>query len=124
MGEVDARDAFVVGRERHRHAQFAIGRERVVLAFDAENDLVAGEIDLHQHALVRHVLQEVVGAVLVHDVDAVADTVGPRLLHGEPHMAAKAFGRHQPRRQLARVQGHANPWIELPLEATMRICSA
>jgi hypothetical protein len=35
VGEVDARDALVVGRQRQRHAEFAIEREGMVLALDA-----------------------------------------------------------------------------------------
>ena len=67
-----------------------------VLAFDPKNDLIAGEIGFDQNALVGHVLQQVVGPVLVHQVDAVTDAVGQRLFHGEPDMAAQALGRASP----------------------------
>ena len=78
---------------------------------------VAGEVDLHQHALVRHVLQQLVGPILIHDVHAMADAVGPGLLHREPDMAAQTFRRHEPRRKLAGMQADADLGIELAQES-------
>ena len=66
--EVNARDAFVVGGERDGHAEFAIDRERMILAADAEDQVVAGEIDFHHDVLCGHFLQQIVGPILVHDV--------------------------------------------------------
>ena len=88
MGEVDARDALVIGRERYRHAESAIERKGVVLALDAKDHVVAGEVDLDHHALCRHVLHQLVGAVFVHHVDAMTDAIGLRHIHGEPDVAA------------------------------------
>lgn len=83
-----------------------------MLSRDAQDVVVAGEIDLDQHALVGHVVQQRRGLVLVHDIHPVADAVGLGLLNGVPDMATKPFGRHQPRRKLARVQADMDVGIE------------
>ena len=46
VGEIDARDARVVGREHDRHARRPIGHQRMILAAHAEDHVVAGEVDL------------------------------------------------------------------------------
>ena len=89
----------------------------MLFAADAENDVVAGEVDFDQHALVRHVLQQLVRTVFVHDVHAMADAVGSGLLHRKPDMAAQAFRRHQPRRELAGMQADADLGVELAQES-------
>jgi hypothetical protein len=89
----------------------------MVLAAHAENVGVAGEVGLDQDALRRHLLEEVVGPVLIHDIDAMADPVGARLLYRKPDMAAKSLRRHEPRRKLPGMQGHAHLGIELAQEA-------
>ena len=45
VGEIDAADAFVVGRERGGNAGGAVGGKGVAVERDAEDDVVRGEID-------------------------------------------------------------------------------
>ena len=45
VGEVDAGDALVVGRERDRARAPSCRRERVVGVLDAEDDVVGGQVD-------------------------------------------------------------------------------
>ena len=47
----------------------------------------------------------------------MTDAVGLRLLDGLPDMAAESFGRHEPRRKLARMQADMDLGIELAQEA-------
>lgn len=80
----------------------------MVLAGDAENVRVAGEVDLDQHVLRGHVLQELVRAVLIDDVHAMSDAIGFGLVYREAHMAAQSLRRHEARRQFAGMQADVN----------------
>ena len=95
------------------------------VAADAENHVVAGEVDLDQHALVGHGLQQLVRLVFVHHVDAVTDAIGSGLLDGKADVAAQALRRHQPRRKFAGMQADANLADRAPRRnPTMRMCSS
>src|SRR5262249_53584916 len=54
VGEIDARDAGVVGGEHNRHAGGEIGGQRMVLAADAENEITAGDAGLDCDRLAPH----------------------------------------------------------------------
>jgi len=89
--EVDAGDAFVVGGERNGHVVFAVDREWMIVAADAEDEVVAGEGDFDHDVIFRHSVHQLVGFLFVHDVDAVADALGVSELDGPVNVAAETF---------------------------------
>ncbi len=89
----------------------------MVAAADAEDHVVAGEVDLDQHAFVGHGLQQLAGFVFVHHIDAVTDTVHAGLFHRKPDMAAQSFRRHEARRELSGMQADANLRIQRAQES-------
>jgi hypothetical protein len=78
----------------------------------AQDHIVAGQIDLHHYMPLRHNLQQVERAVLVHHVHAVADPLRARYLDRLPYVEVQAFGRHQPGRELARMQRHRHVRVQ------------
>src|SRR5258708_1122993 len=82
MSHIDAGDPFIIGRESYGHVVEAIHGQRVVRAFDVENDVVAGEVDLGHHTPGGHLLEQLVGTSLLHYVDAMANAFGMPLFHG------------------------------------------
>ena len=112
VGEIDARDAFVIGRERDGHAKFAIERERMRISRDAENHVVTGQIDFDHHVLRSHFLQQIAGTIFVHHVYAVADALGVSFVDCETNVAAEAFIRNEPRCNFSGMQRDANFGIE------------
>ena len=93
VGEVDARDAFVVGGERNGDVVLAVDRERVIVAADAEDEVVAGERDFDHDVIFRHRVHQLVRILLVHDVHAVADAFGVAEFDGPVDVAAETFVR-------------------------------
>ena len=89
----------------------------MIFAADAENHVVAGEVDFDHHVLRGHFLQQIVGAIFVHDVDAVADALGVGLFDGEANVAAEALGRNQAGGELAGVQADVDLGIKAMQEA-------
>ena len=95
MREVDPRDAFVVGGERDGNVVFAVDRERMIFAADAEDEIVAGESDFDHDVIFRHRVHQLVRIFFVHDVHAVADAFGVAEFDGPANMAAEAFVRDE-----------------------------
>ncbi len=112
VGEVDAGDAFVVGGEGYGDSGFAIEHEGVVVAFDVEDDGVAGEVDFDHDVAVGHLLHELPGAVFKHDVDAVADALGVALFDGGADVEGEALGRDHAFGELTGVEGDVHLRIE------------
>ncbi len=115
--EVNARDAFVVCGERDRHAEFAIDRERVILAADAENQIVAAEINFHHHVFCSHFLQQIVGPFLVHDVHTVADAFGVRDFDSLANVKGKPFVGDEAGSEFTGVQSDVNFGVHTVQEA-------
>ena len=80
----------------------------MILAFDAKDHVVAGEVDLDHHTLGRHVIHQLVWPIVLHDIDAMPDAIGPGDFDGEPHVAAETLRRHEARRKFSRMQAHAD----------------
>ena len=117
VGEVDAGDAFVVGGEGNGDAGFAVEHEGMVVALDVENNVVAGEVDFDHDVAVGHLLHELPGVVLEHDVDAMTDAIGVALLDGGANVEGEAFGWDQAFGELAGMQGDMHPRVETVQEA-------
>ena len=113
--QIVARHAGIVGRDDIRHVGMTIEQDRVRFVLDAEDELVAGEIDLDGNPACAHLAQQARRIALVGDIDAMADTAGARHLDGFAHMTLQPFGRHHAERQLAGME--AEPHVgELLLE--------
>ena len=108
VSQVDARDAFVVGRNRDRGPELSIQWKGMIFSADAEDLVVTGEADFHQDAFARHFFQQLVRTIFVHHVDAVSDALGLGFFDGEANVATEAFVGHEAGRQFARVQGQVN----------------
>ena len=87
----------------------AVKRKRVLVALDAQNAFVRAQVDLDHHVLLRQFLQQPRRIVLIHHIHAVPDAFGVAQLHRLPDVEAQPLRRHQPRRQLAGVQGDVAP---------------
>ena len=62
--------------------ELVVDGEGMLVAVDAEDYVVAGEIDFHHYVFGGHFFEQFVGASLVHYVDAVADALGVALFDG------------------------------------------
>ena len=83
-----------------------------MLALNAEDSIVAGQVDLDHDVFVRHLFQQIVGTVLVHHVHAMADAPRMAQFDGLADMEAKAAGRHQARRKLPRMKADVYLWVD------------
>ena len=108
MRQVDARDALVVGGERHRHMRRAVLRQRMVRRHDAEDRIVRGQVDLHHHMAAGHLVQQPARVRLLHYIHAVPNPFRVAQLDRLADVELQPVGRHQPRRKLARVQRDVN----------------
>ena len=81
-----------------------------MMAGDAEDDVVGGEVDLDHDVAVGHLFEQRLRVVLVHDVDAVADAFGVAEVDGLADVEAEGRrvgpGRERVRRRGARCA----PW--------------
>ncbi len=84
----------------------------MVCALDVQDDVVAGEVDLDHGAPGGHQLEQIVGMVLLHHVNAVADAFGMCLFDGGANMKAQSVRRHHSGRQLAGVQCDVHLGVE------------
>jgi hypothetical protein len=82
----------------------AVEGQRVVGALDAQDDVVAGQVDLDRHLVAGHPGQQGLGVVLVGDVDAVADAAGAGDLDRLADVEAQLARGDQALGQLAGVQ--------------------
>jgi len=106
--QVDARNALIICRKRHRYAEHPVHQERMIFSAHTENHVIAGQTNFHHHVVRGHLLQERVRFILVHDVDTMADALRLRLLDGQANVATQALVRNNARRNLARVQTHVD----------------
>src|SRR5208337_999563 len=65
MGHVGARDAFVIGGQRHRHPCANVLAQRVLRTTHPENDIIAGQTDLNHDVAPGHLLQKLKRSCLV-----------------------------------------------------------
>jgi len=112
VGEVDAADAFVVGRERDGDVIEAVDGEGVVVAFDAEDALVGAEVDFNHDVFAGHFAEKLRGVVLVHDIDAVADAQGVADFDGLADVEAEAFRRDEAGGEFAGVEADVDLGVE------------
>ena len=112
VGEVDAADAFVVGRERDGDVIEAVDGEGVVVAFDAEDALVGAEVDFNHDVFAGHFAEKLRGVVLVHDIDAVAEALGVAELDGLADVEAEAFRRDEAGGEFAGVEADVDLGVE------------
>src|SRR5664279_803769 len=104
MREIDARDAFVVGGEGDGYSIFEKDGERVFDAANAEDEIVAGEIDFDEDVAGGHLLEELVGMVLVHDVHSMADALGVAFVNGGTDMEGESVRGNEAGSELASMQ--------------------
>jgi len=112
VGEVDARDAFVVGGESKRNVELFVNWKRMILGGNSENALVAGEIDFHEDVFCGHVFEKRVRFVFVQDVHAVADALGMAEFDGLADVATETFIGDKTRSEFASMKTDVNFWIE------------
>ncbi len=113
VGKVDARDAFIVSGKCDGNVELAVDGERMIFASDAEDDVVAGEIDFDHDVLRGHFPEEFVGAFFVHDVNTVADALGMGLFNGQTNVAAQAFVGHEAGSEFSGVQADMHLGIKI-----------
>jgi len=94
-GHIGARDAFVVGGERNRDTEFAIEGQGMIFAGDAENGVIASEIDFNHDVFVGHFVEQPVRVIFPHDVDTVTDTLRAGLFNGKADVTTEAFVGNQ-----------------------------
>ena len=104
IGHIAARKALVVGGEDERNSRLAVKRQRMIAAFHPEYHRVAGQIDLNRDAPFRHGFQKRGGIGLISDINAVPDPAGPRDHHRLLDMKRQIARRHQPQRDLSRME--------------------
>jgi len=104
VGEVDAADALIVGRERDGNVCIEVEREGMVDSLHSENAFIGAEVDFDHHVLLRHLFQERLGIVFKHDVDAVTNALGVTELDGLANVEAETFRRYEAEGQFTRVQ--------------------
>ena len=112
VGEVDAGDTFVVGRERPGNVRGHVGREGMGFLFDSENAGVGGEVDLDHDVLVGHLFKEGVWVVFVEDVNAVADALGVAEVDGFAYVEAEAFEWDEAGSELSGVERDADGGVD------------
>src|SRR5215469_18092600 len=89
-----------------RHAGGEIGRQRMVLAAYAEDEVSAGEADLDGDRPRAHLGKQAFHVAFEGKRDAMADAAGASDLDGLADVEGKIGRRNEPEPQLARVQRH------------------
>ena len=106
-----SRNARIVGDERHRHAVLEKHPQRVARSLDPEDQVVAGEGNLNQHAPGRHLSQQPKRVVFIHHAATVPDA--PRMpgAHRLANVEPKRLRRDEPLDELARVKSDLDAGI-------------
>ncbi len=84
----------------------------MVVAANAENHVVAGQVDLDRDMAIAHFRQQAGGVLLIHDIHAMADSFGVPQFDGLADMKAQPIGRHEPRRKFARMQRDVHAGVD------------
>ena len=112
VGDVDAADAFVVGRQGDGDVVEAVEGKGVLVALDVEDAFVGAKVDFDHDVPGGELLEQGGGVVLIHDVDAVADALGVAELDGLADVEAKAFGRDKAGSEFAGVEADGDARID------------
>jgi hypothetical protein len=112
-----AEHTLVVRGQRDRHTVPQVEPQRVVLTLDTEDGRIARQVDLDEHVVARHALQQRRRILLERDGDAMSDALRTRHLDGVADVEAHPLRRHQPGSQLTGVQRNAYVGIERPQES-------
>jgi len=89
-GHIAARNAFIVSGKRNRDAEFAIDREWMILAADAEDSVITGEIDFNHDVFASHFVEQPVRVVFPQGIDAMTNAFRASF-HGQANVAAQTF---------------------------------
>nr|GEU28080.1 hypothetical protein [Tanacetum cinerariifolium] len=103
-GQVVARHPGVVGGQHERHAILAEQGDRVRLVLDAEDEIVAAQVDLDRNILIVHLFHDAQRIAFVGNVHAMADAARARHVQRLLDVELQPFRLHHAQRQLARVQ--------------------
>ena len=105
---IDTGHAFVIGGQSDGHPRLEIVRQRMIRAFDVENDIIAGQTDLDQNASILHFRHEIERLIFIENVHAVADSPRFGNLHRLSDMKAQLLRANQAHGELAGVQRYGN----------------
>lgn len=85
----------------------------MVGAFDVEDDIVAGEIDLHHDVAFGHFADELLAVVFPESVDTVADTFRMGGFDGEADVVAEAEGSNEAGSEFACMERNVHLRIQI-----------
>ncbi len=68
--------------------------EWMVVALDAEDDIVGGKVDFDHDVFGGELLEKLVRVILIHDVDTVADALGVAEIHCLTDVELQTMGRN------------------------------
>jgi hypothetical protein len=88
----------------NRHAGREIGGQRMVLAAHAEDQVIAGEVDLDHHRPRAHLGEQALHVAFEGERNAMADAAGASDLDGLADVKGKVGRRNKPEPQFAGVQ--------------------
>src|SRR5215813_7263510 len=96
--------------------KLAVDGEWMIFAADAEDHVIAGQIDLYHHVFSCHLFQQFVRTIFVHYVHAVANALRVCLLDGQTNMTTKSAWEHQSGRKFPCVETDMDFGIEIVQE--------
>ena len=105
MGQVDARNAFIVRGQGNRNVIFQVRPDGMPVARYAQDGFAAGQVDLDQDALFGHPLHELRCLRVVKYIGAVTDAPGAGNFQRGPDMPTQVFGGHQAHLHFTGMQG-------------------
>ncbi len=80
----------------------------MIVAADAQNQVVGSQVDFDHHVAGRHFLHQTDRIFFQHDRRTVADALGVSALDGFTDVVREIFGLHEPGRDLSRMQRDVN----------------
>src|SRR5579863_1050528 len=110
--DLDSAHTLIIGGQGYRDMRRAIDGKRMFRTFDSQDSFVGAEVDLDHDMLLRHLPQQILGSVLVHYINAVADSLRMRYFNSLPDVEAQALGWNQGRCQFTCVKADVDCGID------------